>query len=41
MEICAAFAEYTDHEIGRLVDAVGDTGCHKMLFEAVGHGSQA
>ena len=26
MEVYSAFGEYADHEIGRLVDAVGDTG---------------
>ena len=38
MEVFAGFGEYTDHEIGRLVDAVGDMGQldNTLIFYVVG-----
>ena len=38
MEVFAGFAEYTDTEIGRLVDAIGDMGQldNTLIFYIVG-----
>jgi arylsulfatase len=38
MEVFAAFGEYTDHEIGRLVDAIGETGQldNTLVFYMIG-----
>jgi len=44
MEIYAGFAEYTDHEVGRLIDAVGETGQldNTLVFYILGdNGSSA
>ena len=36
MEVFAGFLEHTDHEIGRLVDALEDLGLDNTLFYIVG-----